>query len=85
MLGKRIPLYSYDLGMRLFDHQSYEFSGGVWILRACSPNLANYTMQEKLSNLEFSTHQKSRNITIESIESNLIGLLRGGFQGEGVP
>ena len=39
----RIPLYvqrirdfliqSYDLGMGFFDHQSYEFSGGVWILK----------------------------------------------------
>ena len=27
------PIQSYDLGMGFFDHQSYEFSGGVWILR----------------------------------------------------
>ena len=30
---KGCPLQSYDLGMGCFDHQSYEFSGGVWILR----------------------------------------------------
>ena len=64
------PNQSYDLGMRIFDHQSYEKSAGSMILRVfhCSDDLYNL-IHCSLRGLELALKAESQDLSGGQVKS----------------